>query len=276
MKNYNKVFKQEFKDVAPTEEQSNRMLNNILNGKSHKNMYLKLSVAISSIVILCFFGITNANDIKKTFNSLIINYQETRDDDGNKYIELVTSYDGVLEINYDANLPEISSWVDAFEKGGITYFSNHDWELLLGVKLLKNKIFVQGYNINVLRKNLDNKISYAKLYESYDLYSEEHTTDENKLIEHLGLSLQFKTKYYEEENDFNISIREYYDSKNYYIENLDTTALVVRLDERARHYLVIFSHNNIRYSFYYDNYASEVSEEESLKRVHEILDSFEY
>lgn len=271
-----KKYKSEFKNITPTEEQKKRVLENILIDKKPK-VYLNFGVLACCLTILCLFGITNAYDIRKTFNSLIINFKEKSDEDGNKYIELTTRYDGVLELNYDAKLPEIESWTDAFERDLKINYSNYDLELILGVKFLKNSLFVEGYNINVLRKN-EGKIAYGKFYQSYDIYEDDYDSfvDERKLLEHLALSAQFKTKYYQDRNEFDINIRNYYSTKNYYMDKLNTTALVVRLNERGNHYLVIFSHNNVRYSFYYDNYNMPIMEDKMLNRIHEILDSFYY
>lgn len=276
MKDLKSKYEKTFDKIEPTEEQRKRILNNILNRKK-SNVYMRFAIVSCSLIILCLFGITNANDIRKSFNSLIINYKEKRDEDGNKYIELITSYDGVLEVDYDANLVERESWIDAFEKNLKTFYSYVDLEFILGVKFLKNDIFNFGYDINILRKDDNDKIAYMKLYEEYAKFDEEDEyVLDKKLLEYVSLTAQFKTKYYEENNDFDLRVRNYYSVKNYYINKLDTTALIVRLTEMGNHYLVIFSHNNVRYSFYYDCYETNMSEEAMLERVHEILDSFYY
>lgn len=274
MRDLKKKYRDEFGNINPTEEQREKMLNNILNHKTN-NMYMRLAVVSCSIIILCIFGITNANDIKKSFNSLIINYKENRDEDGNKYKEIITSYDGVFELNYDANLVERESWVEALNKNLKMSYSNYDLELILGAKLLKSPLFNFSYSINVLRKN-EGKISYMKLYSVYSKYSEYDEDYDRKLLEQASLNAQFKTKYYKGGDEFDLNVRNYYSVKNYYINNLDTTALIIRLNERGNHYLVIFSHNNVRYNFYYDNYESLIDDDKVLDRVHRILDSFYY
>lgn len=274
MRDLKKKYRDEFGNINPTEEQREKMLNNILNHKTN-NMYMRLAVVSCSIIILCIFGITNANDIKKSFNSLIINYKENRDEDGNKYKEIITSYDGVFELNYDANLVERESWVEALNKNLKMSYSNYDLELILGAKLLKSPLFNFSYSINVLRKN-EGKISYMKLYSVYSKYSGYDEDYDRKLLEQASLNAQFKTKYYKGGDEFDLNVRNYYSVKNYYINSLDTTALIIRLNERGNHYLVIFSHNNVRYNFYYDNYESLIDDDKVLDRVHRILDSFYY
>ena len=274
MRDLKKKYRDEFSNINPTEEQREKMLNNILNHKTN-NMYIRLAVVSCSIIILCIFGITNANDIKKSFNSLIINYKENRDEDGNKYKEIITSYDGVFELNYDANLVERESWVEALNKNLKMSYSNYDLELILGAKLLKSPLFNFSYSIKKKKKN-EGKISYMKLYSVYSKYSGYDEDYDRKLLEQASLNAQFKTKYYKGGDEFDLNVRNYYSVKNYYINSLDTTALIIRLNERGNHYLVIFSHNNVRYNFYYDNYESLIDDDKVLDRVHRILDSFYY
>ncbi len=276
MKDLKKSYKKEFEKICPSEEQKQKMLNNITK-HSNYNVHMHFAILICSVVIFCIFGITNAYDIGKSFNSLIVNYKEKKDEDGNKYSELVTTYDGVLEVDYDANIVARENWVESFEKGLKTFYSNYDLEQILGVKFLRNKYMEPGYEVNTLRKNEDEKIAYMELYEVYEKFNDNYEyVEDKKLLESVELTAQFKTKYYKENNDFDLKVRNYYSVKNYYIKNLDTTALLVRLNERGNHYLVIFAHNNIRYSFYYDNYNLSMDENNTLDRIHEILDSFYY
>lgn len=274
MKDLKKSYRNEFSKIEPTEEQRVKMLNSILNNK-RANIYRRLAVVGCSLVILCVFGITNANDIMKSFNSLIINYKEKSDEDGNKYIEFISRYDGVLEVNYDAKLVERESWVESFEKNLQSFYSNYDLELILGVKFLKSRFFDVGYNIHILRKNKDYKITYMNLYNVSTRFDHDDEYD-RKILEQISLTAQFKTKYYKEGNDFDLKVRNYYSVKNYYVKSLDTTAVLVRLNERGNHYLVIFAHNNVRYNFYYDNYDLSMDEDKILNRIHEVLDSFYY
>jgi len=206
-------------------------------------MHMRFAVLICSVVIFCIFGITNAYDIRKSFNSLIIDYNEKKDEDGNKYIELVTTYDGILKVNYDANIVARENWVESFEKGLRTFYSNYDLEQILGVKFLKNKYMEPGYEVNTLRKNEEEKIAYMKLY-NFKLKFDDEESLYKKLLEEISLTAQFKTQYYSDKNDFDLKVRNYYSVKNYYIESLDTTALIVRLNEKGNHYLIIFSHIN--------------------------------
>lgn len=273
MKDLKKSYKNEFSKIEPTEEQRVKMLKSILNNK-RANIYRRLAVVGCSLVILCVFGITNANDIMKSFNSLIINYKEKSDEDGNKYIEFISRYDGVLEVNYDAKLVERESWVESFEKNLRSTYSNYDLELILGVKFLRSRFFDPSYSINILKKDMNSKITYGALYNITNKYSRDEY--DKKILEQISLTAQFKTKYYKEGNDFDLKVRNYYSVKNYYIKNLDTTAVLVRLNERGNHYLVIFAHNNVRYNFYYDNYDLSMDEDKILNRIHEVLDSFYY
>ncbi len=276
MRDLKKQYQKEFSNIKPTSIQREKLLNNILMSKGKDNYYLKFGVVISTVLILCFFGITNATAIKETFNALRFNYFEKTDEYGNEYRELVTKYDGVIELNYDADLPEIESWIQAAETGLNMEYSSYDINILLGVKLLNNSLFSNRYyTFNTIKKNGDEKITYASLFAAYNSYEDENL-DDIKIKEHIMMSCQFKTKYYENGNDFDLNIKDYYSVKNYYMEKLDTSALIIKLSESGRHYLVIFSHNNIRYKFYYDYYNQSVREEDILKRIRKILDSFEY
>ncbi len=201
MKDLKKSYKKEFEKICPSEEQKQKMLNNITK-HSNYNVHMHFAILICSVVIFCIFGITNAYDIGKSFNSLIVNYKEKKDEDGNKYSELVTTYDGVLEVDYDANIVARENWVESFEKGLKTFYSNYDLEQILGVKFLRNKYMEPGYEVNTLRKNEDEKIAYMELYEVYEKFNDNYEyVEDKKLLESVELTAQFKTKYYKENNE---------------------------------------------------------------------------
>ena len=83
MKKNNKNYKKLFNNLIIENEKKEKIYSNILNSKERK-AYFKFAYIIPAIILVLFTGIVFADDIKFTFNSLVVKKIEKENSKGEK------------------------------------------------------------------------------------------------------------------------------------------------------------------------------------------------
>ncbi len=83
MKKNNKNYKKLFNSLIIENEKKEKIYSNILNSKERK-AYFKFAYIIPAIILVLFTGIVFADDIKFTFNTLVVKKIEKENSKGEK------------------------------------------------------------------------------------------------------------------------------------------------------------------------------------------------
>lgn len=259
--------------VNVSEKLDQKVLDKTINKKKTIN-YLKPVLISCAVIIVSIMGIVYADDIIKTFNTLRYNYNKEAN-------RTEIHSDAIAEINYDADIPETERGkFDELELGNYTY---EELEKLLGIKLLKSKLFKNNTIHQYITRKVDNKISSASFGISnlmnYDFKSKYNLPDDwhDEIFE---MTFSFKTKYYEKEltnsalNDTKFWISGYPETEEYYIKNLNTSALII-IFGFGKNCIIQFDYDNI--SYYFDfKFLGHYDPDSVYYRIEEILESLSY
>lgn len=133
MKKNNKNYKKLFNSLIIENEKKEKIYSNILNSKERKT-YFKFAYIIPAIILVLFTGIVFADDIKFTFNTLVVKKIEKENSKGEKFNTLIYKSDSLAEINYDADLPVTDSI------NNYNYYNIDEIENKLGITFVKNNM----------------------------------------------------------------------------------------------------------------------------------------
>ena len=257
MKDLKKYAQKTFDNITLSKVQEERILNNILKKKT--KIYFIKPIIVGSILLGLgtTLGIVYANDIKETFNTLIIKKEEKETKDGEKYTIVKTKSEGIAEINENANLSKI----DKIKSNDDIKFKIKDLENELGINILKSNLSSIEYitQDNIELKN--NKITRASFYmenisnELPDAITDTGAEEYDRNFTKCNMRISFKTQFFDKKSEDTINSVAPHGSKTeeYYIEKLNTTALIVKFepDENSisKVWDVIFDYENITYDF---------------------------
>lgn len=270
MKNIKKRICDETNSIIPDDQRKKEIYNNIIETRNKKKFIFK-PIFATCLTILCFIsviGIVYADEIEKTFRNLVVKYIEKENEEGYKYSRTEILSCGVKEINYDANISET-------EEDENNNYSYDELEELLGIKILKNKHFK---NNSIQQKHIETKegkISKAGFGITNVMNIDYKNIDHTKQYEFHHLSFGFRTKYATDECDKSWYSFDKSKFEEYYIEKLDTKAVVI--NKGAGHYTYRFDYDNIAYNLHFMFIPSRNwTEEQKEQRIQEIIESFEY
>lgn len=240
MKKFEKKYKELFNNLSIDNDRKDEIYTNIIN---QKKVHFKLAYIIPVLALFLFTGIVFADNIKSTFNTLMVKYVTKE----NKNSIIYKSYSSA-KINYDADLPEVDN------SNVYNYYDISDVEEKLGIKFLKsekikNKKIAQ---LSTIKNN--GKIAFAafKISNAYDekpIYDNENETQYDKSSVLCDIVISLKTKYSSDKK-----LEEWSSASNqvslseYYIRSIDTTALVRKYEGLRSLREVMVDYNDIRYS----------------------------
>lgn len=277
MNKLNDSFTNTFDSIKLSKEKSNSLNQKIIFAYKQKRKKMKIIVFLLAIasVLLVGTGIAYANEIKEIVSSIFTkSYTEKVDDNDVQKIKL--KYNGVKEINYNADLKEpTGSGIDSFEnepidKDSYSMYTYEELEKELGIKLLKNDLFKRDkFILKTLEKN-DGKIATISLYMTNVF---KYDNKENKNVSFVSFNILIKTKYAERKEKSELNHGNYTDETipKYKVNQLNTIAYGIEYGKRRSVYM---EYENVLYSFTISpgiEYRDKPDEE-----VQKILDSFHY
>lgn len=268
MKNFEKKFIKSVKKINPNQDKMKKTYNLITEKQFDRGIkYLRKGFACCCIVVLAFFCIVYADEIKESITSFRIEYSK-KTDNRNDLIKVYS--DSIVEINYDANIPETNKLVTPEE------YTIEELEKLLSIKLLKSEYFENNSFTQDITEKVDGKISRA-IFKNDDLMNihqkEYHGSDYK--VEKIIMSIELVTKYFQDNNGNNGIFPNVDYSEEYFIKSLKEKSLIINYNKSS--FVVMFEYDNIRYHFKvifspYWNYE----EGEMINRIYEILESLSY
>ncbi len=277
MNKLNDSFTNTFDSIKLSKEKSNSLNQKIIFAYKQKRKKMKIIVSILAIasVLLVGSGIAYANEIKEIVSSIFTkSYTEKVDNNDVQKIKL--KYNGVKEINYNADLKEpTGSGIDSFknepiDKDSYSMYTYEELEKKLGIKLLKNDLFKRDkFILKTLEKN-DGKIATIGLYMTNVF---KYDNKENKNVSFVSFNILIKTKYAERKENSELNHGNYTDETipKYKVNQLNTIAYGIEYGKRRRVYM---EYDDVLYSFTLStgaDYHNKPDEE-----VQKILDGFHY
>ena len=277
MNKLNDSFTNTFDSIKLSKEKSNSLNQKIIFAYKQKRKKMKIIVSILAIasVLLVGSGIAYAYEIKEIVSSIFTkSYTEKVDNNDVQKIKL--KYNGVKEINYNADLKEpTGSGIDSFknepiDKDSYSMYTYEELEKKLGIKLLKNDLFKRDkFILKTLEKN-DGKIATIGLYMTNVF---KYDNKENKNVSFVSFNILIKTKYAERKENSELNHGNYTDETipKYKVGKLGTIAYGIEYGKRRRVYM---EYDDVIYSFTLSpgaDYRDKPDEE-----VQKILDGFHY
>ena len=226
-------------------------------------------------ILIIGTGITYAEEIKEIVTS-IFTKSYTEKVDGNDVQKIKLKYNGVKEINYNADLKEpTGSGIDSFknepiDKDSYSMYTYEELEKELGIKLLKNDLFKRDkFILKTLEKN-DGKIATISLYMTNVF---KYDNKENKNVSFVSFNILIKTKYAERKENSELNHGNYTDETipKYKVGKLNTIAYGIEYGKRRRVYM---EYDDVIYSFTLSPGADYYNK--SDEEVQKILDAFHY
>ena len=256
MKNLSKSARETFDNISLSKKQEERILNNILERKN--NICFAKPIIIGSILISfgATLGIVYADDIKRMFNTLIIKEEIKENNNGDNYTIVKSKSEGIIRIKDNANIDNLNK----IKSNNKIELKLNDLENELGVKILKstlypfeyitqesielknNKITQASFSISNISNELPDEITEAGELQFYRDYTE------------CNMNIYFKTQFFDSsDTSLNSIAPRGTRTENYYINKLDTTALIVKFEpeenSRSKVWDIIFDYKNITYKF---------------------------
>lgn len=243
--------------------------------KRKRNKKIIFSLIMMFSILIIGTGIAYANEIKEIVSS-IFTKSYTEKVDGNDVQKIKLKYNGVKEINYNADLKEpTGSGIDSFknepiDKDSYSMYTYEELEKKLGIKLLKNDLFKRDkFILKTLEKN-DGKIATISLYMTNVF---KYDNKENKNVSFVSFNILIKTKYAERKENSELNHGNYTDETipKYKVGKLNTIAYGIEYGKRRRVYM---EYDDVIYSFTLStgaDYRDKPDEE-----VQKILDAFHY
>ena len=243
--------------------------------KRKRNKKVIFSLIMMFSILIIGTGIAYANEIKEIVSS-IFTKSYTEKVDGNDVQKIKLKYNGVKEINYNADLKEpTGSGIDSFknepiDKDSYSMYTYEELEKKLGIKLLKNDLFKRDkFILKTLEKN-DGKIATISLYMTNVF---KYDNKENKNVSFVSFNILIKTKYAERKENSELNHGNYTDETipKYKVGKLNTIAYGIEYGKRRRVYM---EYDDVIYSFTLStgaDYRDKPDEE-----VQKILDAFHY
>lgn len=243
--------------------------------KRKRNKKIIFSLIMMFSILIIGTGITYAEEIKEIVTS-IFTKSYTEKVDGNDVQKIKLKYNGVKEINYNADLKEpTGSGIDSFknepiDKDSYSMYTYEELEKELGIKLLKNDLFKRDkFILKTLEKN-DGKIAIISLYMTNVF---KYDNKENKNVSFVSFNILIKTKYAERKENSELNHGNYTDETipKYKVGKLNTIAYGIEYGKRRRVYM---EYDDVIYSFTLStgaDYRDKPDEE-----VQKILDAFHY
>ncbi len=277
MNKINDRFNNTFDNIKLSKSQSYDLNQKIILGykKRKKKNKIIFSLIMMFSILIIGTGITYAEEIKEIVTS-IFTKSYTEKVDGNDVQKIKLKYNGVKEINYNADLKEpTGSGIDSFknepiDKDSYSMYTYEELEKELGIKLLKNDLFKKDkFILKTLEKN-DGKIATISLYMTNVF---KYDNKENKNVSFVSFNILIKTKYAERKENSELNHGNYTDETipKYKVGKLNTIAYGIEYGKRRRVYM---EYDDVIYSFTLStgaDYRDKPDEE-----VQKILDAFHY
>jgi len=267
MKKIEDLYKERFNKLIIYPEDEENIKNNIIKKYTKVKRRNKIIAYSMTFLLLCIvgFGIVYADEIKDFIQNFTI-FKKT-DDKGNIYTK--GEVEIVKEMNYDADIPEVS-----LEDDKNTYSLN-ELEELLGMKILKSPYFKIDQVEQYLTEKVNGKIAKAK----FRIYNFTDSKKEGKTgTDKYNLYFEFTTKY-SPDNKIDWSTSPGIEITEYYIKKLNSNAFFFKMMDienaaKKKLYVVNFVCDNVFYTFKFDMYGKDLNEAEQL--IKDILDSLSY
>lgn len=243
--------------------------------KRKRNKKIIFSLIMMFSILIIGTGITYAEEIKEIVTS-IFTKSYTEKIDNNEVQKIKLKYNGVKEINYNADLKEpTGSGIDSFknepiDKDSYSMYTYEELEKELGIKLLKNDLFKRDkFILKTLEKN-DGKIATISLYMTNVF---KYDNKENKNVSFVSFNILIKTKYAERKENSELNHGNYTDETipKYKVGKLNTIAYGIEYGKRRRVYM---EYDDVIYSFTLSPGADYYNK--SDEEVQKILDAFHY
>lgn len=277
MNKINDRFNNTFDNIKLSKSQSYDLNQRIILGykKRKRNKKIIFSLIMIFSILIIGTGITYAEEIKEIVSS-IFTKSYTEKVDGNDVQKIKLKYNGVKEINYNADLKEpTGSGIDSFknepiDKDSYSMYTYEELEKELGIKILKNDLFKRDkFILETLEKN-DGKIATISLYMTNVF---KYDNKENKNVSFVSFNILIKTKYAERKENSELNHGNYTDETipKYKVGKLNTIAYGIEYGKRRRVYM---EYDDVIYSFTLStgaDYHNKPDEE-----VQKILDAFHY
>ena len=243
--------------------------------KRKRNKKIIFSLIMMFSILIIGTGITYAEEIKEIVTS-IFTKSYTEKVDGNDVQKIKLKYNGVKEINYNADLKEpTGSGIDSFknepiDKDSYSMYTYEELEKELGIKLLKNDLFKRDkFILKTLEKN-DGKLATIGLYMTNVF---KYDNKENKNVSFVSFNILIKTKYAERKENSELNHGNYTDETipKYKVGKLGTMAYGIEYGKRRSVYM---EYDDVIYSFTLSPGADYYNK--SDEEVQKILDGFHY
>lgn len=277
MNKINDCFNNTFDNIKLSKSQSYDLNQRIILGykKRKKNKKIIFSLIMMFSILIIGTGITYAEEVKEIVTS-IFTKSYTEKVDGNDVQKIKLKYNGVKEINYNADLKEpTGSGIDSFknepiDKDSYSMYTYEELEKELGTKLLKNDLFKRDKFILETLEKKDGKIATISLYMNNAFM---YDNKENKNVSIVNFNILIKTKYAERKENSELNHGNYTDETipKYKVNQLNTIAYGIEYGKRRRVYM---DYDDVLYSFTLSpgaDYHNKPDEE-----VQKILDGFHY
>lgn len=264
-------------NIVLTDERNNYLRLETINRykKRKRNKKIIFSLIMMFSILIIGTGITYAEEIKEIVTS-IFTKSYTEKIDNNEVQKIKLKYNGVKEINYNADLKEpTGSGIDSFknepiDKDSYSMYTYEELEKELGIKLLKNDLFKRDkFILKTLEKN-DGKIATISLYMTNVF---KYDNKENKNVSFVSFNILIKTKYAERKENSELNHGNYTDETipKYKVGKLNTIAYGIEYGKRRRVYM---EYDDVIYSFTLSPGADYYNK--SDEEVQKILDAFHY
>lgn len=277
MNKINDRFNNTFDNIKLSKSQSYDLNQKIILGykKRKKKNKIIFSLIMMFSILIIGTGITYAEEIKEIVTS-IFTKSYTEKVDGNDVQKIKLKYNGVKEINYNADLKELTgSGIDSFknepiDKDSYSMYTYEELEKELGIKLLRNDLFKRDKFILKTLEKKNGKISTIILYMTNVF---KYDNKENKNVSFVSFNILIKTKYAESKENSELNHGNYTDETipKYKVGKLNTIAYGIEYGKRRRVYM---DYDDVLYSFTLSpgaDYHNKPDEE-----VQKILDGFHY
>lgn len=277
MNKINDRFNNTFDNIKLSKSQSYDLNQRIILGykKRKRNKKIIFSLIMMFSILIIGTGIAYANEIKEIVTS-IFTKSYTEKVDGNDVQKIKLKYNGVKEINYNADLKEpTGSGIDSLnnepiDKDSYSMYTYEELEKELGIKLLRNDLFKRDKFILKTLEKKNGKISTISLYMTNVF---KYDNKENKNVSFVSFNILIKTKYAESKENSELNHGNYTDETipKYKVGKLNTIAYGIEYGKRRRVYM---DYDDVLYSFTLSpgaDYHNKPDEE-----VQKILDGFHY
>ena len=277
MNKINDRFNNTFDNIKLSKSQSYDLNQKIILGykKRKKKNKIIFSLIMMFSILIIGTGITYAEEIKEIVTS-IFTKSYTEKVDGNDVQKIKLKYNGVKEINYNADLKEpTGSGIDSLknepiDKDSYSMYTYEELEKELGIKLLKNDLFKRDKFILKTLEKKNGKIATICLYMTNVF---KYDNKENKNVSFVSFNILIKTKYAERKENSELNHGNYTDETipKYKVGKLNTIAYGIEYGRRRSVYM---EYDDVLYSFTLSpgaDYHNKPDEE-----VQKILDGFHY